>query len=128
MSDLRPRGIAVDVNGEERHLLFTFNVIDAIQDKYQKALDKVLDDILQEGVEAKVLRDVVLILLNDEVEREKYKNPQSILKKVTEKEVGWMIGLDNYIEIIAQIMRAYGLSLPEPDDEDPNRGSGQQNS
>ena len=45
MSDLRPRGIPVMLNGEERHLLFTLNAIDAIQDEYEKTLNQRLDDI-----------------------------------------------------------------------------------
>ena len=128
MSDLRPRGIAVDVNGEERRLLFTLNVVDAIQDKYKKTLSEVLDDILNEDVASKTLRDVVAIMLNGEVEREKFKNPEAAIKEVTEKEVGWMISVDNRLEIIAKIMQAYGISLPEPDDDDPNREGGHQKS
>ena len=127
MSDLRPRGIPVMVNGEERHLLFTLNAIDAIQDKYEKTLSEVLDDIINKEITDHTMRDVLLILLNDEVERENYKQKGQKLEEATEREIGWMIGLDNQGELVEKILRAYGASLPEPEEEDPNQESGQMN-
>ncbi len=127
MSDLRPRGIPILVNGEERHLLFTLNIIDEIQDRYEKTLAEVLDDITNEDVSGHMLRDVLVMLLNDEVAREKYRDPSSTLKEITEQEAGWLVGLDNRFTLIASVLKAYGISLPEPEDDDPNRKSGQTN-
>ena len=125
MSDLRPRGIPILVNGEERHLLFTLNIIDEIQDRYEKTLSEVLDDVTNEDVSGHMLRDVLVMLLNDEVAREKYRDPESAMKEITEQEAGWLIGLDNRFALVASVLKAYGVSLPEPEDDDPNRESGQ---
>ncbi len=125
MSDLRPRGIPVMLNGEERHLLFTLNAIDAIQDEYEKTLSEVLDDIISGEITNHTMRDVLLILLNDEVERENHKHKGKNLEEVTEREIGWLIGLDNQMELIEKILRAYSASLPEAEEEDPNQESGQ---
>ncbi len=36
-----------------------------------------------------------------------------------------MIGLDNYYEVMKALLKAYGISMPEVDeDEDPNQKSG----
>ena len=128
MSDLRPRGIPVLVNGEERHLLFTLNIIDEIQDRYEKTLSEVLDDITNEDISGHMLRDVLIMLLNDEVERERHRDPGSDLSEVTEQEAGWLIGLDNRFALVASVLKAYGVSLPEPGDDDPNQESGRTNS
>ena len=45
MSDLRPRGIPVVLDGVERHFLFTLNIIDEIQDRYGKTLHEVIADL-----------------------------------------------------------------------------------
>lgn len=48
---------------------------------------------------------------------------------VTEADVGDMIGLDNYYEVMKALLKAYGISMPEVDeDEDPNQKSGQMKS
>lgn len=127
MSDLRPTGIPIVIDGVERHLLFTLNVIDKIQDKYGKPLSDTLTDVTNSELSDHLLRDVLIILLNDEVERENYKNPECGLKSVTEQEIGWFLCRDNQYEVIIQILKAYGISIPEPgEDEDPNAESGQQ--
>lgn len=128
MSDLRPRGIPVMLNGEERHLLFTLNAIDAIQDKYEKTLSEVLEDVISGEITNYTMRDILVILLNDEVERENHKHKGKKLEEVTEREIGWMIGLDNQVELIEKILRAYAASLPEAEEENPNQESGQMSS
>lgn len=129
MSDLRPIGIPIIIDGVERHLLFTLNVIDKIQDKYEKPLSDVLEDVTNSELSDHLLRDVLIILLNDETEREIYKKPECGLKPVTEQEIGWFLCRDNQYEVMIRILKAYGVSIPEPDeDEDPNVESGQQSS
>lgn len=117
MSDLRPKGIPVTIGGVERHFLFTLNAIDEIQDHYKMPLSEVIEKFADKEESYKTMRYVITVLLNDEAERE---NGQST---VTEKEVGWMITLENEAEIITAVFRAYGYSLPEGD-KDPNRMSG----
>lgn len=124
MSDLRPRGVPVMVEGVERHFLFTLNVIDEIQDHYDLPLLEALNYLTNERTKNKALKYIVVALLNDEAEREKAAGKEP-LKEYTEQEIGWIIDEDNHGEYLVAILQAYGVSLPEPDGEsDPNQLSG----
>ncbi len=128
MSTLRPRGVVLEVNGQERHLLFTLNAIDAVQDRFGKNVREVLGDITDEYPAGHTLRDTLKILLDDELEREKCTRGENSLEEISEKEIGWLIGVDNYMQITCVVFDAYGISVPEPDDESPNMQGGQQRS
>lgn len=118
MSDLRPTGVPIEIEGVERHLLFTLNAIDDIQEHFDMELSKVIGNLMDEDTATITLRYVLRALLNDEAER---KN----LKQYSDKEIGWIITIDNRIKITMQVLKAYGISLPSEKD-DPNRLSGQQ--
>ena len=122
MSDLRPRGVPVMVDGVERHFLFTLNAIDEIQDHYDMSLSDVMNNLTDKNQSYKTLRYIIMALLNDEAERESAAGNDKY-KKVTEKEAGWMVTLESEEEILLAVFKAYGLSLPEGDDEDPNQVS-----
>lgn len=119
MGSMKPRGIAITLEEGERHLLFTLNVIDEIQEEYDKTIHEVIIDLAEGEVYDGQLRKLVTILLNDEARRSaKHDNP---MEKVTESEVGDWIGLDNYNDVLEAVLKAYGISLPEVDeDDDPN--------
>lgn len=117
MSDLKPKGVPLILGEEERHLLFTLNAVDEIQDHYGCALEEVMDRLTDKKESSKTLRYLVMALLNDEEER----SGKEGRKAYTEKEVGWLITQDNVIDVTVAILKAYGLSLPEPDGyESPN--------
>lgn len=116
MGSMNPRGIAVEFEGEVRHLLFTLNVIDEIQEIYDKTIHEVVVAVADDDVNSGGLRKLVTILLNDEARRsEKTDKP---IEKLTEYEVGDLIGLDNYQDVLIALLKAYGASLPEAEDED----------
>lgn len=112
MSDLRPKGVPVILDGEERYLLFTLNVVDEVQDHYDCALEEVIDKLTDKKQSTKTLRYLTMVLLNDEMERFGKEGK----KTYTEKEVGWLITQDNVLEVTVAVLKAYGLSLPEPDE------------
>ena len=127
MSDLRPKGYGIMVNGIERNFLFTLNAIDAVQSEFNKNVLEVIDHAVngKDVEQVKTIRKLVEILLNDEAEREEFLHPGTKLETFTEKQAGWVV--DAYLEEIKlAIMIAYGLSMPEPE-EDPNQMSGQRN-
>lgn len=129
MSDLRPRGIPVVLDGVERRFLFTLNTIDFIQDETDKNMKDIMMELADEESSNKTLIYLVKTLINHEAEREKRKNPDCALETVTDQEVGDLIGMDNIVEVTAAVLSAYGYSLPKADEEDdPNRESGQQSS
>lgn len=126
MSDLRPRGVEIELGGQKYRLLLTLNAIDQIQErcnlplydaiKYaaQAADGKMDHDTIQN------FRAIVTVLLNDEEDG-----------KLTEKEVGKLLDLENFRNVAWHVLKAYGLSMPEPDEdveedeEDPNVETGQ---
>ena len=126
MSDLRPKGIEVELGGQKRNLLFTINAIDEIQE----SCNLELWDAMEYAAKAAVgnidhdtivnFRLIVKILWNDAGETE-----------LTEKEVGQMLTKDNYVGVAKAVMRAFGVSIPDPDDEedreddDPKAETGQ---
>lgn len=121
MSDLRPRGVPIVIDGVERRLLFTLNAIDAIQDKYDKTLSEVLDMMIDGTIGNHVMKDVLMILLDDEAERIQYEHPEEEIPRASEKEIGWFIGLDNQYDVMTLLFKAYGISVPEADEDDnPN--------
>lgn len=126
MSRLQPRGIPIVLEGEERHFLFTLNTIDVLQDKYGKSMDEIFEELQEEETATNTLKEIVTVLLNKESEREKRLGGRDI-PKITENEVGELIGMDNIGEIVTAVFRAYGYSMPEADENDPNQKSGKQN-
>ena len=129
MSDLRPRGIPVVLDGVAHRFLFTLNTIDSIQDATDKNMKDIMMELADEESSNKTLIYLVKTLINHEAEREKRKNPDCALETVTDQEVGDLIGMDNIVEVTAAVLSAYGYSLPKADEEDdPNRESGQQSS
>ena len=124
MSDMNPKGELLVFGGETRYLLLSINAIAEIQDHYDMTLVEVVGMLTDKREAAKVLRTVVTILLNDEADRKKREGYE--LKHYTEQEVGWLITQENVSEVLLTVLRAYGLSLPEPDEfESPNVTSGQ---
>lgn len=121
MSDLRPTGEPIMLDGEERHLLFTLNAVDALQDHFDCSLEEIIDKVTDKREAAKTMRYAVMVLLNDEADR----TEDAGLKRYTEQEVGWLISQENLTEVTIAMLKAYGLSLPEPDEfESPNTQSG----
>ena len=55
MSDLRPKGYALMVNGVERRFLFTLNAIDAVQSEFNKNVIEVIDEAVN-GKDAEQIR------------------------------------------------------------------------
>lgn len=113
MSDLRPKGVEIELGGQKRNLLFTINAIDEIQERCNMPLI----DVMQYAAKAAdgkmdhetldYFRAVVTALVND-ADGERH----------SEKEIGRFLTLDNYRPVAWKVLEAYGLSMPDPDDDD----------
>mgnify|MGYP006990037870 CR=1 FL=1 len=126
MSDLRPHGVKVSLDGVERHLLFTLNAVDEIQEHFELPLPEVMQKLIKDESSFDVLKDILIILFNDEVERLSYAGGKCELEKVDERQIGWMLTENNVMEAITAVLLAYGCDLPDPDSDDPNVRSGTQ--
>ena len=122
MSDLQPKGTAIIIGGVERHLLFTLAAVDEIQAYYNAPVSEVIrmlsDDMKIMDTAARIL----LILVHDEIARNRFFNG-SEEQPLEERAMKWMITLDKLTPCVEAILTAYGISLPEEEDEDPNAES-----
>lgn len=129
MSDLKPEGVKIELGGQERTLLFTINVVDDIQERCNMPLidaiggvARFIDGNAGDHESIDTFRKVLTALLNGE--------PGAV--RIEEKEVGDMVHIGNSTRIAFAILRAYGVSVPEPvedesddEDDDPNAETGQ---
>ena len=127
MSDLKPRGVPIELDGETRHLFFTLNIIDQLEEEYDQTLYEIIEELTVAEQNNHMLRDIVTVLLNCEAERNARLRADTAQLTVSQEDVGNMIGLDNYYEVLKAVMEAYGISIPESEegDEAPNEMSGQ---
>lgn len=101
---------------KERHLLFSLNVIDELQDKFG-GFDQ-LDNALQGKDSIKNLRWLLTLLLNEGAGDGE--NP------LTEKEVGRMIHVGNLSEVKTAVFKAFSYgnnSGEEPEEQDEEEES-----
>lgn len=122
MSDLQPRGVAIEIGGVERHLLFTIAAIDELQAKYDKPLTSVMALLQDDDKVIDVTFDIMYILINDEIKRNNFFHHRDDAT-VTEQELRWLMDYTSINAYLGAIFKAYGISLPEVEDDDPNAES-----
>lgn len=112
MSDLRPRGKRVEIGGEAHSLLFSLNVVDAVQDQYKETVGQTLLKLLEPMEGPKRLRFILTELLNDE------KRSKQEMGQYTEEQVGCMVSREEIPGLITAIIEAYGEAVPEDREEE----------
>lgn len=130
-SDLQPEGAKLIFEGVERHLIWDYGVIEKIQEIYGGhpfiALQKIFWSAkLADGTEAnhyqaKPIIDLMFILLNNEVERQKYFEGKSDLKTYTRAQVGFLIHRGNVDSIVRALMDSWkdSVNITEEDEGEP---------
>ena len=113
MSALQPRGIPVNIGGVERRFLFTFAAIDEIQDHFDKPLVEVLEMLKDDRTLYKAAGFIVCTLLNDEIIRNGGKGRGPALMEVMR-----MLDLSRTARVGRTILKAYGISMPDPNEDD----------
>lgn len=96
---------------KERHLLFSLNAIDEMQDKFG-GFDR-LDTVLSGKDSIKNLRWLLTVLLNEGAEDDE--------EPLTEKQVGKLIHTGNFAEVKTAIFKAFSMATtgtPEPPEQD----------
>lgn len=112
MSDLNPKGVTLELGGQEYKLLFTLNAIDEIQEATNKPLFEAVQaaagaaDGKMDHETILHLRTILTILINDSG------------GNLTEKEVGRMLTLANFQQAAWKVLQAFGLDIPEPSEDD----------
>ena len=96
---------------KERHLLFSLNAIDEMQDKFG-GFDR-LDTVLSGKDSIKNLRWLLTVLLNEGAEDDE--------EPLTEKQVGKLIHTGKFAEVKTAIFKAFSMGnngTPEPPEQD----------
>ena len=96
---------------KERHLLFSLNAIDEMQDKFG-GFDR-LDTVLSGKDSIKNLRWLLTMLLNEGAADDE--------EPLTEKQVGKLIHTGNFAEVKTAIFKAFSMGnngTPEPPEQD----------
>lgn len=99
---------------KERHLLFSLNALDELQDKFG-GFDK-LGEIMDGKDKIKNIRWLLTLLINEGKGEEE--------EELTEKQVGRLIHTGNFAEVQSSIFKAFAVGnngtaeRVEPDDED----------
>lgn len=99
---------------KERHILFSLNAIDEMQDKFG-GFDR-LDTVLSGKDSIKNLRWLLTVLLNEGAEDDE--------EPLTEKQVGKLIHTGNFAEVKTAIFKAFSMGNngtpepPEPPEQD----------
>lgn len=126
MGVMNNTGTPLNLDGVERHLLFTLNAVDEIQEHFDLPLQEVIGKLLKDDSAEETLKGLLVILFNDEVERLSYNGKECNIEKVDDRQIGWMLTNDNVIYAITSVLTAYGCDLPKQDEDDPNAKSGTQ--
>ena len=133
MPDLQPEGAVVRFDGADRRLLWDYGVIERVQEIYGGHPFLALQGMfwsskLPGGEEishyqARPIIDLMFILLNNEVEREKYFIGKSQLKTYTRAQIGYLINRNNVDDIVKGLMDSWKKSIMEADDEEDEKNA-----
>jgi hypothetical protein len=116
--ELAPIGVPINIDGKERHLLFTVNVIDDIQEHYNLPIAEAVIKTMSKDKESfSHLRYILMVLINEDVEIHNDESDEK-WKPVTEKYVGRKITIDNAGIVAAAMFTAFTRSLPKSDEDD----------
>ena len=101
MSAIKDGRYAIEVGGRERHLLFSLNALDEIQDKFG-GYDKLAEVFNQDNKDwIKNTKWLLALLINEGAEEGE--------PEVTEKQVGRWIHTGNIVEVQSAILKAFAV-------------------
>lgn len=125
MSDLTPKASLLTVDGVERKILFTFSVIDELQERFEKPMDDIIKDYVTLSSDEKQISE--LMKTTSKV-LEVISNDTGLGNDpVKEGHFDSFITTKNVYEIAYILLKEYGLDLPDEDEEDdPNQESADQ--
>lgn len=114
MSDMQPKGNEIELGGRKFRLLWTINLIDEIQDKYDIPISEVDKLFKDERNSIKTIRYLITTLINEAILDDERGEP-----KVDEMWVGRKITPSNIHTLRVAILGSFSDGLPEGE-HDPN--------
>lgn len=117
MSDLKPKGIKITLNGKEYGLRFTLNAIDDIQDHFNVPISNLGDLFQDDKNKIRNLRYLLMVLINEDIDCRKDETGEEI-PHVDERFVGRHINAMNMPVMMNSIMKSFTAGTPELDEND----------
>ena len=118
MSAIKDGRYPIEIGGQERHLLFSLNALDEIQDKFG-GYDKLTEVFNQDNKDwIKNIKWLLALLINEGAEDDE--------PEVTERQVGKWIHTGNIIEVQNAILKAFAVGTngnKEPQEEEPGESN-----
>lgn len=118
MSAIKDGRYPIEIGGQERHLLFSLNALDEIQDKFG-GYDKLTEVFNQDNKDwIKNTKWLLALLINEGAEDDE--------PEVTERQVGKWIHTGNIIEVQNAILKAFAIGTngdKEPQEEEPGENN-----
>ena len=115
VTELRPGpGLPVTVGGIEFHFLFTWAVVDALQSRYQLSLWDVVQRLADPMTAYETGGRIITELIADDI----YRNGEGLIKPPTYEQVMHVIDMKQTDYMQERLLKAYGISMPEKDEDD----------
>ncbi len=126
MRNLNPKPVDIEFDGKTYGVQFNINMIDEVQTHFEKPIGEIYDLIMDSPKSAANLRYLLTALLNDAIETQEVQTDEHI-PRLSEAEVGRKIDIRAFDYYYKKVIEAFGVSLPETnEDDDPNSRGGQQ--
>lgn len=116
------------IGGRTFNIVLTLSVINALQDKYED-LNSVLEKLDNFESMTKELAEIAAVFINEDIECFNEDNPNNKQEKVTPQWICRRIALNDNVtdenkilavDLSLTIMKAFKISMPEVEDENPN--------
>lgn len=115
MSIIKDGRYPIELGGKTRHLLFSLNVLDEVQDRYGD-----ISKISEKMQSIKELKFLLTLLLNEGRGEDE--------PEFSEREVGRMIHTGNFVEAKDSILKAFSIGTADPDADPEDEENNEKNS
>ena len=111
---LRPRdGTPLTIGGIKWHVLFTWAVIDQLQEEFDLPISEVMNRLMDPRTMFSAAGHIITALLDDVL----YRTNGSEMTAPTFDQVMHVCDISQTNDIVAALLKAYGVNMPEIDDE-----------
>lgn len=127
MGNLNPKPVEIEFDGRIYGVQFNINMIDEMQTHFEKPIGEIYDLIIDSPKSAANLRYLLTALLNDAIETHETETGERV-PRLSETEVGKKIDIRDFNYYYEKVIEAFGVSLPETDEDDDPNSKGEQQS
>ena len=109
MSDMKPKGVEIELNGKNYNMLFNLNVIEQVVEKFGD-----ISDLMSQTNSMKAVKWLATEMINEEIETWNDDHPDAQRELMTEKKLGRAIcGVAGVNELRTKVQEAICQGLPE---------------